>query len=58
MILLEPANKIIHLNVGIKRRTISLTGLSETTADPSASNLPQMRLLGNYAWVNATMSQL
>ena len=31
MILLEPANKIIHLNVGIKRRTISLTGLWETS---------------------------
>jgi hypothetical protein len=39
MILLKPANKIIHLNVGIKRRTISLTGfaetgLSETTKGP------------------------
>jgi transposase len=31
MILLKPANKIIHLNVGIKRRTISLTGLWETS---------------------------
>jgi hypothetical protein len=27
MILLEPANTIIHFNVEIKRRTISLTGL-------------------------------
>jgi len=27
MILLEPANKIIHLNLGIKRRAISSTGL-------------------------------
>jgi hypothetical protein len=26
MILLEPANKITHCNVEIKRRTISLTG--------------------------------
>jgi hypothetical protein len=31
MILLEPANTITHFNVEIKRRTISLTGLSETT---------------------------
>jgi hypothetical protein len=30
MILLVPANKITQLNVEIKRRTISLTGLSET----------------------------
>ena len=28
MILLEPANKITHCNVEIKRRTISLTGFS------------------------------
>jgi hypothetical protein len=27
MILLEPANTIPHFNAGIKRRTISLTGL-------------------------------
>lgn len=32
MILLEPANKITHCNVAIKRRTISLTGFWETTA--------------------------
>jgi hypothetical protein len=31
MILLEPANKITHLNVEIKRRTISLTEFRETT---------------------------
>jgi hypothetical protein len=30
MILLEPANKITHCNVEIKRRTISLTGVWET----------------------------
>jgi RIO-like serine/threonine protein kinase len=30
MILLEPANTITHCNVEIKRRTISLTGFSET----------------------------
>jgi hypothetical protein len=29
MILLKPANKIIHLNLGIKRRTISLTGFQQ-----------------------------
>jgi len=33
MILLEPANKITHLNVEIKRRTISLTGLAETSGE-------------------------
>src|SRR5277367_689061 len=33
MILLEPANKITHFNVEIKRRTISLTGFS-----PSATH--------------------
>jgi hypothetical protein len=27
----EPANKITHCNVEIKRRTISLTGILETT---------------------------
>jgi hypothetical protein len=31
MILLEPANTIIQLNVEIKRRTISLTGISAKT---------------------------
>ena len=45
MILLKPANKIIHLNVGIKRRTISLTGFSETTAVGSA---PPNRKADNY----------
>jgi hypothetical protein len=29
MILLEPTNTIPHLNVGIKRRTISLTGFEQ-----------------------------
>jgi hypothetical protein len=29
MILLEPANKITHFNVEIKRRTISLTGRAQ-----------------------------
>jgi len=38
MILLEPANTIIHFNVEIKRRTISLMGFSETT--PAAGSLP------------------
>ena len=33
MILLEPANKITHCNVEIKRRTISLTGFSETSTE-------------------------
>jgi len=33
MILLEPANKITHLNVEIKRRTISLTGFSATSGE-------------------------
>ena len=33
MIFLKPANKIIHLNVGIKRRTISLTRLSATSTE-------------------------
>ena len=31
MILLEPANKITHCNVEIKRRTISLTGFAATS---------------------------
>jgi hypothetical protein len=44
MILLEPANKITHCNVEIKRRTISLTGVWEI----SASNLPQTRLYGHF----------
>jgi hypothetical protein len=61
MILLKPANKIIHLNVGIKRRTISLTGFSETgfrklQKDPASgfitrrsnSELPTMQGPGRF----------
>ena len=33
MILLEPANTITHNHGEIKRRTISLTGFSETSPD-------------------------
>jgi hypothetical protein len=38
MILLEPANKITHCNVEIKRRTISLTGFSETSTELAENN--------------------
>jgi len=37
MILLEPANTITHYHGEIKRRTISLTGLSATGTTASAS---------------------
>src|ERR1700730_253696 len=40
MILLEPANTIPHLNMEIKRRTISLTGFSLITLDRPGSAGP------------------
>jgi hypothetical protein len=49
MILLEPANKITHLNVEIKRRTISLTGFSSTSlVHDSKQTITQLPVLGEH----------
>jgi hypothetical protein len=50
MILLEPANTITHLDVEIKRRTISLTGFLTNfgVLDSVSMNLVKTRLSGNF----------
>jgi hypothetical protein len=54
MILLEPANKITHFNVEIKRRTISLAGFAEAIGVPNraaselAENPTLQELVSNH----------
>ena len=54
MILLEPANTIPHLNMEIKRRTISLTGISVN----STNALPYFDFFGCDCYRSYSASEI